>query len=82
MILKLNYLVGINELIKEIKDYINTDGPILLYYKNSEGYLDILSSNKELFKYIFENNINEKMQIQLKIKNNEKLLDISVQFDN
>ena len=88
MKLRLKYLMGIHDLIKEIKIFLKIDkGPILLYYKYQNYYLDILNSNKDLFKAILDynnnnSNKNMNMNILLKIKYNNKYDDLEVIFTN
>ena len=87
MKLRLKYLMGIYDLIKEIKIFLKIDKePILLYYKYKNHYLDILNSNKDLFKAILDynnnNNSNKNMNILLKLKYDNKFKDLEVIFTN
>ena len=89
-ILKLKYLTSLNSLVNDIKTSlkINMNYNILLCYKSSINNIEILNSNKDLFKAIYhynhntEKKDNDNMKIKLLIRYNNTESEIVIEFMN
>ena len=89
-LLKLKYLTSLNSLVNDIKISLKLDikDNIFLYYKSSNNNVDILNSNKDLFKAIIDynhnyaNNDNKNMNLKLDIKYNNTISEIIIEFMN
>ena len=89
-LLKLKYLTSLNSLVNDIKISLKLDikDNFFLYYTSSNNNVDILNSNKDLFKAIIDynhnyvNNDNKNMNLKLDIQYNNTKSEIIIEFMN
>ena len=70
-VLKLKFLMDVQQLIKNIKIFLNirNDIPIILFYHYNEKNRDLIVNNRELFMSIYHyNHLNNEFDNNMKLK--------------